>query len=339
MMRRSSISRQLTQGLALVGLVGTLLLFLFVAIEYGMTFSTFFDREALPRVIHELSEHVLMPVLVLIVPMTLAARWVIRRSLAPLADAAERVDAAPEMARGFRIETGQLPLEAVPFADSVNALLARLDRAAGDQEAFAADVAHELRTPLTLLALEMDRLDPDTAAPLRRDIAHMRRLVDQLMLLAQIDADNAAQMPQTPIDLAELAADVAGRLAPLAVSQDRLIAVEGKAAQCVRGRREALAAALRNLIENALRVTPAGGTVTLRVGPDATIAVCDEGEGLSREQLDQLVRRHRRGDHASVDGAGLGLAIVARIMAAHGGSVTAEPEHRVVRLQFAPDTK
>lgn len=337
-MKPDSISRRLTLGLTGVGLIGTVLLFLFVAVEYGMTFSTFFDSAELPRVIHELSEHVLMPVLVLIIPMTLAGRWVIRQALAPLADAADRVDAAPGMARGFRIETGALPFEAKPFAESVNALLERLDNAAADQEAFAADIAHELRTPLTLLALEADQLDAEPAARLRQDIAQMRRLIDQLMLLAQLDADRAAQVPQTQVDLAELAADVTGRLAPLAVSQNRRIAVEKKAAPVVTGRREALAAALRNLIENALRVTPPGETVTVRVEPDPAVAVCDPGEGLSPEQLARLVRRHSRGDHAAGDGAGLGLAIVARIMAAHGGRVTAGPERGIVRLDFSAET-
>lgn len=71
--------------------------------------------------------------------------------------------------------------------------MARLDQAARRQEAFAADVAHELRTPLALLSLELDRLDYDDAARLKEDVAAMRRLIDKLMLLAQIDAAEAAQ--------------------------------------------------------------------------------------------------------------------------------------------------
>lgn len=335
-MRAGSISRRLTIGMALVGVIGTTLLFLFVAIEYGMTWSTFTDPGELPRVTRELSEHVLMPVLVLILPMTLLARWVIRTALAPLAGAAAQIDAASGMARGFRIGTDPLPPEARPFAQSVNALLERLDRAAADQEAFAADVAHELRTPLTLLALEADRLEAEPAARLRGDIGHMRRLIDQLMLLAQLDADLAARIPQAPIRLADLAADVAGRMAPLAIAQDRRIAVEDEGAPEILGRREAVAAALRNLVENALRFTPVGGTVTIRVGPGATLAVQDEGEGLSPERLAQLCRRHGRGDRASADGAGLGLAIVDRIMAAHAGTLAAGPERGTLRLRFPP---
>ncbi|MBL7466207.1 sensor histidine kinase, partial [Escherichia coli] len=91
-----------------------------------------------------------------------------------------------------RIDNSQMPTEALPFTSAVNDLLARLDEAAKRQEAFAADVAHELRTPLALLSLELDRLEHDDAERLKKDVAAMRRLIDQLMLLAQIDADAVA---------------------------------------------------------------------------------------------------------------------------------------------------
>jgi len=334
MMRHGSVSRRLTIGLALVGLVGTALLFLFVALEYGLTWSAFLDPDRAPSIWFEMREHVVIPVFVVIVPMTLAARWVIRRALAPLQTAAAQVDAAPGMARGFRIDPSGLPIEAVPFAHAVNGLLERLDRAAADQEGFAADVAHELRTPLTVMALEAERLDPAPAAAMKRDIAHMRRLIDQLMLLAQLDADVAARTPAAPVPLASLAGDVASRLAPLAIAAGRAIAVEALGEPIVAGRREAIAAALRNLIENALRVTPEGGTVTIIVGPGATLAVRDEGTGLSTEHLALLKHRHGRGDHASADGAGLGLAIVNRIMIAHGGTLDTLPDHRELQLLF-----
>lgn len=335
---RATIARRLTIGMAAVGLTGAMLLFFFIAIEYGMTWRTFTDAQDMPRVVHEIFEHVLMPVLLLILPMTLAARFVIRRALAPLVDAAARVDAAPAMARGFRIDTAPLPVEALPFAQSVNALLERLDRAAADQEAFAADVAHELRTPLTLLALEADRMEGEPVARMRRDIAQMRRLIEQLMLLAQLDADLAARVGPASVALSELASDVAGRMAPVAVAEDRHIAVEDRMgdapAPVVPGRREALAAALRNLVENALRVTPEGGTVTILVGPGACLSVRDEGAGLPPERLAELVRRLRRGDHASADGAGLGLAIVERIVHAHGGTLSTLPAERTLRIAF-----
>src|SRR3546814_3157975 len=100
---------------------------------------------------------------------------------------------------------------ALPFTDAVNDLLGRLDDAAMRQEAFAADVAHELRTPLAVLSLEFDRLDHDDSARLKHDVAAMRRLIDQLMLLAQIDAASAAQFPLESVSLVEIARDEIGR--------------------------------------------------------------------------------------------------------------------------------
>ena len=333
-----SIISRLTCSLALVGALGALLLLIFIGIEYRLTFSDAFNnlsnRAALVEVFHQLAEHVLLPLAVLIVPMALAGRWAITTSVRPLIDAARTIDARTGDARGVRVDTTDFPMEARPFADAINRVLDRVDRAAGMHEAFAADVAHELRTPLTLLSLELDQLDHPEAHRLRGDVAQMRRLIDQLMLLAQIDADRAAQLKPVAVDLADIAAAVIARLAPIAFDRGVRIELEADAPVSARGRGEAIAAALRNLIENALRVTPEGGRVTVRVTADRVIAVRDEGAGLSEARLKELVERHRRADHASKHGAGLGLAIVDRIMRAHGGTLSADEERREIRLGF-----
>ena len=106
------------------------------------------------------------------------------------------------------------------------------------------------------------------------------------------------------------------------------------AGAAVVGDRLGLERALGNLIENATRVTPTGGTIQVRVGPGAILAVRDEGPGLTPDRLRDLVQRHRRADHASKTGAGLGLAIVERIMAAHGGRLTTDPATRELALRF-----
>ncbi len=190
-------------------------------------------------------------------------------------------------------------------------------------------------TPLALLSLELDQIDHPHAQRLKGDVAAMRRLIDQLMLLAQIDAAASAQVAPEPIGLVELARDVVSQVAPTILAEGKMIAldVDGEV-PVIRARTEAIAAALRNLIENAVRVTPIGGTVQVFVGPGAAMGVRDEGPGLDRERLRDLVRRHRRADHASKDGAGLGLAIVDRIMAAHGGQLASDPGRRELVLQF-----
>lgn len=333
----NSILGRLTRSLTVVAVIGALLLLLFIGVEYRISFAELSDEMALQIVIHELTEHVVIPMLLLAIPMAVVARWAIRRAVEPLELAARKIDAARGEARGVRIEAESLPLETQPFARAVNALLERVDDAAALHEAFAADIAHELRTPLTLLSLELDRLDDAHAAQLRLDVAAMRRLIDQLMLLAQVDAEQAAHLPPAPVDLVEVAGDVVAQLVPAALANGKTIELRGDGNGPILGRREAVAAALRNLVENALRVTPAGVPVVVLADRPGELAVRDGGAGLSPERLDVLVQRLRRADHASTNGAGLGLAIVARIMAAHGGRLVTNPDRRELRLIFPSD--
>ncbi len=339
MSRPQALSRRLSLGLAGLGIAGSLVLLLFV----GFNFDDLFDRHyrllGLTGLAYEIGDHVVVPLIVLIVPAVLTTPWVIRRSLSPLRAAADRIDAARGRERGFRVDVAGLPAEAVPFASAVNSLLERIDEAAERQESFAADVAHELKTPLAVLSLELEQLDHDRAQQLRRDVNAMNRLIEQLLLLAQLDADAAAQVHHRKVSLYDVAADVAELLAPMAVRQGRRLAVEVIGASVVLGRREAIAAALRNLVENALRATSPGETVTIIVGPGRRLRVRDGGPGLSPERLTQLCTRLRRADYASRDGAGLGLAIVSRIMAAHGGMLKTHPERSELQLIFGTGNK
>lgn len=334
MKRQDSISARLTRSLTAVALLGAVLLLLAIALEYGLSFSDISDSGMYALIWHELAEHFVVPMLILAVPMAIVGRWAIRRGVKPLETAALEIDAAQGEARGVRIDADRLPLETIPFARAVNNLLDRVDRTAALHEAFAADIAHELRTPLTLLSLELDKMEGDTASRLRADVAAMRRLIDQLMLLAQIEAEEAAHIAPAAVDLSDVAGDVIAQMAPAALAQGKLLELSGEAWAPVPGRREAVAAALRNLIENALRVTPGDRPVLILADRPGELAVRDGGVGLSAERLELLVQRLHRADHASMNGAGLGLAIVSRIMAAHGGRLATDPDQRELRLIF-----
>jgi len=332
-----SVSRRLVIGLSLVGIGGATLLLILIVTQYHQIFLRLDDPQSLRDAAFQLTEHVVLPIVLLIGPMAAAGYMVIRRSLQPLVEAAEQIKTAEGHARGIKIDDSALPAEAVPFARAVNDLLERLDQAARDQEAFAADVAHELRTPLAVLSLELEAMNHPDAGRLKAELAAMRRLIDQLMLLAQIDAEKAAHVPAEPVSLSAVGADIISLLAPAAISNGKTIALEEvNSGTMVRGRREAIAAALRNLVENAVRVTPVGGVVTVLTGPGPCLRVKDGGSGVSAERLEELVRRHRRADNASKDGAGLGLAIVARIMAAYGGTLRTVPAERELVLDFSP---
>jgi len=331
-----SIFRSLARGLAVVGLGGTVFLLVAVLIEYRISFAEMATADALKAALHEMMEHVLLPVVALVVPMTVAALFVMRRAFRPLTNATDQLNAITGRDRNIRIDDHELPAEIRPFTVAVNTLLGRLEQSALHQEAFAADVAHELRTPLAAMMLELDGMTDPVAARLKGDVAAMRRLIDQLMLLAQMDAQQAAATATDDVDLAELASDVVARCAPGVIHAGRMIelASEGTPA-VVRGRREAIAAALRNLIDNAVRVTPNGGTVHVVLDGTPAICVIDGGPGLSQEQLAQLIQRNRRAGHASPDGAGLGLAIVDRIMQVHGGAIRTDPENSALILDFS----
>lgn len=337
MTARRSIARRLFIGLSIVGLVGATLLLIFIIREHQQSFSALGDPEAARHAFRELFEHVLLPILVLILPMGMAGLIVIRRALAPLGRAADQLKVVGGLERGVMIDHAAFPTEAVPFARAVNDLLARLDQAAREHEAFAADVAHELRTPLAVIALELDALDHPDAPRLRAELLAMRRLIDQLMLLARVEAQSLAHSMRDMLELEEIGADVVSLLAPSAIGAGKNLSL-GRVGEApvVTGQRETIAAALRNLVENALRVTPAGGSVTVLVGPGPRLRVKDGGTGLTAERLQELIQRHRRADHASREGAGLGLAIVARIMAAHGGRLDSLPEAQELILDFTP---
>lgn len=329
-----SILRRLMQSLAIVSAIGMFLMLVFIWVEYQISVLHIFDLTQLRQSAHELLEHVVLPMILLSIPMAFAGRWAIRRGVRPLTEAAEHINAASDQPRGVRVDTSTLPIETVPFADAVNHLLDRVDHAAAMHEAFAADIAHELRTPLTLLSLQLDTLDDPKAAAMRADINAMRRLIDQLMLLAQIDAQDAASIPPHIVDLVDVAGDVAAQMAPAALADDKRIELCGAQSGTIWGRREAVAAALRNLVENALRVTPSGKAVVIYADAAAELAVRDGGPGLTQARYDMLSKRLRRCDHASRDGAGLGLSIVSRIMASHGGRVAADADIRELRLIF-----
>jgi signal transduction histidine kinase len=327
-----SISKRLRSRVAALGGAAAFGLLLFV----GFNIDQVFDSRYLgiTGLAYEIGDHVVLPAIVILLPLMLAIPWIVSQALAPLGVAAERIDAARGQDRGFRVALDGLPVEAVPFAAAVNNLLRRLDDSAERQEAFAADIAHELKTPLSILALELAIYGDPLASKIKADIARMNRLVDQLLLIAQLDADAAARTAHDLVALSNVAEEVTARLAPMAIANGRRVELQVLDEAIVYGRREAIAAALRNLIENALRVTGPGGAVTTIVGPGGQLSVQDEGPGLTPEQLTRLVNRLSRADHASSDGAGLGLSIVSKIAESHHGTLEARPERRQLRLIF-----
>ena len=195
------------------------------------------------------------------------------------------------------------------------------------QREFVADASHELRTPLTSVLANLELLEDSLHGP-EREIAHsalrstqrMRRLVADLLLLARADVGQRA--PSTPVDLADVVVEAATELQP-SVQEHRLeLDVEPAT---IAGSHDDLERVVINLIENALRHTPAGthvsvSTRTLRNG-QAQLAVTDDGPGIPEVIRARLFERFVRGAGDRGGSFGLGLSIVAAVAEAHGGTV------------------
>ncbi len=257
---------------------------------------------------------------------------IIHRGLRPLRRASARAAAIGPDSVSERLPEEGMPREVLPLVRAVNQALDRLEAGYRAQRGFIADAAHELRTPLAVLDAHLALIGAP-GAPIREDVAGMARLVDQLLDLARLDALRIA--PDESVDLASLAVEVAAHLAPLALGRGRWIEVVGQERPLpVRGAHDPLFRALRNLVENAVSHAPAGSTVSVELALSAMgeplLRVIDRGPGIPAALRTRVFDRFWQGGGDSRsgggtggggNGAGLGLSIVARTMAAHGGSV------------------
>jgi two-component system OmpR family sensor kinase len=224
------------------------------------------------------------------------------------------------------------PEEVVPLVQSLNDLLRRLDEALAAQKAFVADAAHELRTPIAALQLQVQMLeraasDAERHAAIGDLQAGVRRgahLVNQLLTLARQDPD-LTDRSKSPMSLGELArSTVAEHVVAAEERQIDLGMTQADDAAIIQGNADGLRILLRNLVDNALRYTPAGGAVDVAVsvsGPDAILDVADNGPGIPPEDRRRVFDRFYRGSGTGETGTGLGLSIVKSIADRHGAHV------------------
>ena len=262
------------------------------------------------------------------------ASWVLsRRLLRPVAAIAATAERIAGDGPAERVDVAVLDRELVRLGQVLNAAFDRLADAADRQGRFTADASHELRTPLAVvrakaeLALRRDRTPAEYQAALTAILGaaeRMSRLVDRLLLLARADA---APPARTPVRLDELAREAVALLAPLAA--DGGVSLTADLPEVlVPGDPGGLAAAVENLVANAVRYNRPGGTVRVSLtaaGGTAVLGVADTGPGIPAAARPHLFERFYRADGArdrSRGGAGLGLAIVKAVVQAHGGAVT-----------------
>jgi signal transduction histidine kinase len=247
---------------------------------------------------------------------------IVRAGLKPVLIASDLAAKIGPASTDIRLPETSLPGEIQPLVHAINAALDRLEEGFKAQRDFTADAAHELRTPLAILRTNIDLIaDQEVAAALRQDVDMMSRLVDQLLNFAELET--LVIRPDEVADLHAVCAEVASYMAPLAIKQNKSLAVPDCPTRVlIHGNAEVLGQAVRNLAENALTHTPPGTTVEIEVTAEPAIYVRDQGPGVPEAERELVFRRFwRRDRRRRGSSGGLGLSIVSRIAEAHGGTV------------------
>jgi signal transduction histidine kinase len=264
---------------------------------------------------------VALPILLLVIVID---AMIIRRSFRPVLMVSRQAREIGPRRTDVRLDMAAMPSEIRPLVEAVNQALDRLDHGFRVLGQFSADAAHELRTPLTILRTRIDTMaDRQAAQALRADVELMSRTVGQLLEIAELETVTIAPGERT--ELRAVCADVVAFMAPLAVEQGKDIALAGSERPVwIAGDAEMIGRAVRNLVENAIRHTPAATTVEVIIGADGRVRVCDQGPGIGDSEREHLFQRFWRKDRARSGSAGLGLAIVRQIVDIHGGTITVE---------------
>ena len=327
------------------------------------------------RLATEIIKGVIVPQFVVLPLAVLLVWFALARGIQPLNELQQRIrrreahDLSPLAER-------DVPEEVAPLVSAINDLLGRLDQSMRSQKHFLADAAHQLKTPLAGLRMqaelaqrEIDAGEHDPVALKRslQQIAHASEqaahMVNQLLAMARAEAKTGARPPE-PVDLAALARETVRDFVPKAMDKRIDLGYEGPGEQSTRsappppvpaahvslpgmlGQPTLVRELVRNLVDNALQYTPAGGTVTARVTDDpfgqvVVLQVEDTGPGIAEAERALVLQPFYRALGTLVDGSGLGLAIVNEIALQHGAQLTitdARPRAMAAAQGLGPGT-
>ncbi|MBP6596122.1 MAG: sensor histidine kinase N-terminal domain-containing protein [Arenimonas sp.] len=236
----------------------------------------------------------------------------------------------------------RVPVEIQGLVSAVNDLLARLDAALGRERQLIADAAHELRTPVAALKIHAENLRSAGSDAERRDsqrrveagVARLERAIAQLLTLSRVESA-AATAARVEVDLRAVVRSRLDDLSHLAAERDIRLQL-ALAPATVPGDQVALEAMVRNVLENALRYSPIGGTVAVRLEVNngrAVLVIEDAGPGIPADARERVFERFHRELGTEVEGSGLGLAIVAQVLKAHGGTIALDQSPTLTGLR------
>ncbi|RYF15704.1 MAG: HAMP domain-containing protein [Comamonadaceae bacterium] len=271
------------------------------------------------------------PVAVALPLLALAGWWAVRRGLAPLRSLGATL-AARRPGELQPVELAAAPTEMRSLLDALNALFARIASLLEGERRFTADAAHELRTPIAAIRAQAQAALATNEAAAREHALHLllqgcdraARLVQQLLTLSRLEADG--RQAQARVDLAGVVRAVLADLAPAALARQQALDFEAAGECSVMGDATLLGVLVRNLADNAIRYSPAGARIAVRVHREAgqvLLQVHDSGPGLPDADLQRLGERFFRVTGNEAAGSGLGWSIAQRIAAAHGGTLEA----------------
>jgi len=280
--------------------------------------------------------------------MGLLGWFVVRRGLAPLQSIKRQAAEITANRLHTRLPVKAIPLELGDLVSALNEMLSRLEESFQRLSDFSSDLAHELRTPVSnLLTQTQVTLSRDRSADEYRDILasnaeefeRLSRMIADMLFLAKAENKQIIPHPE-PLELADEVAELLEFYGVLAEEKEIRLSVVGHGT--VSGDRLMLRRAISNLLSNALRYTPVGGTVTVRIetqnDEEIQLTVENTGACIAAEHLPRLFDRFYRTDSArqrTTEGSGLGLAITRSILIAHGGDVSVRSVEGITRFTLS----
>ena len=256
-----------------------------------------------------------------------------RRALAPIEEMTARARTITAERLGDRLPVANPENEMGRLATVFNETLGRLEASFDQMRRFTTDVSHELRTPLTAIRSVGEvglRGHRDETAyrgiigSMLEEVDRLASLVDRLLTLSRAET-HQARLSRDEVDLSALADDVVSHLSVLAEEKRQTLSIDRRASPVVSADRLVLRQALINLVDNAIKFTPAAGHVRIRIdqtAEDAVVEVIDSGPGISHDARDRIFDRFYRANDANGSGTGLGLSLAKGAVEALGGQLT-----------------